>query len=86
MQILYRKKKNLQKQLTKSVINTIVETSFDCFVTPQKTAIITHSTSILIFILIKKSFYSELKLSIQTKIIEKSKGFKACGKQILKLI
>jgi hypothetical protein len=68
-------------------IEEMVSTCFDWLITPQKIAVRAYSMNTLfLFGLQEKWIHPELKHLISTKIIHQSKGTKARGKQILKLI
>ncbi|NVJ88850.1 MAG: adenylosuccinate lyase [Flavobacteriaceae bacterium] len=68
-------------------ISKIVETGFDWLITPQKIAVRAYTMNTLyLFGLEQDWIHPELKHLIETKIIHESKGCKARGKHILKLI
>ncbi|MHB0756062.1 adenylosuccinate lyase [Polaribacter sp. M15] len=78
---------NVQKQLKPIHIDAIVEAGFDWLITPQKIAVRAYTMNTLyLFGLQKDWIHPELKHLIETKIIHESKGTKARGKHILKLI
>lgn len=73
--------------LKENHINTIVETGFDWLITDQKIAVRAYSmTTLYLFGLHKRWIHPELKHLISSKIIHESKGCKARGTKILKLI
>lgn len=77
----------VQVTLTEKHINSIIETGFDWLITPQKIAVRAYTMNTLyLFGLEKDWVHPELKHLIETKIIHESKGTKARGKHILKLI
>ncbi|RCS27139.1 adenylosuccinate lyase [Polaribacter sp. WD7] len=84
----FSKNENLiQKKLTDLHVEKIVATGFDWLITPQKIAVRAYSMNTLyLFGLIIDWIHPELKHLIETKIINESKGTKARGKYILKLI
>ena len=84
----YTKNENeVKKKLQKNHIDSMVTTGFDWLITPQKIAVRAYTMRFLyVFGLEKKWIHPELKHLIETKIIHQSKGTKARGKQILKLI
>jgi len=76
-----------QKTLSQEHIDNIIEIGFDWLITPQKIAVRAYTmNSLFLFGLEKDWVHPELKHLIETKIIHQSKGTKARGKQILKLI
>lgn len=76
-----------QKKLTTTHIDAIITTGFDWLITPQKIAVRAYTmTTLFLFGLQKKWIHAELKHLIETKIILESKGTKARGKHILRLI
>ena len=78
---------DIQKYLTLSQIDTIVECGFDWLITPQKIAVRAYTmTFLFLFGLEKDWIHPELKHLIETKIIHESKGTKARGKQVVLLI
>jgi len=77
----------IKKNLTETDINAIVNTGFDWLTTPQKIAVRAYTMNVLyLFGQVQKWIHPELKHLIATKIIHESKGCKARGSQILKLI
>ena len=87
--IAYCNKNNndIKKQLQQNHIELIIETGFDWLLTPQKIAVRAYTMNTLyLFGLQKDWIHKELKNIIETKIIHESKGTKARGKHILKLI
>ncbi len=77
----------VQKQLHQKHIDAIIETGFDWLITPQKIAVRAYTMNTLyVFGLQKDWVHPELKHLIESKIIHESKGTKARGKHILKLI
>ncbi|QNM86169.1 adenylosuccinate lyase [Polaribacter pectinis] len=84
----YSKNENgVKKNLSIKHINTIVETGFDWLITPQKIAVRAYTMNTLYFFGLEKEWiHPELKHLIETKIIHESKGCKARGKFILKMI
>jgi hypothetical protein len=82
-----KKENEVQKKLTKTQIDIIIETGFDWLITPQKIAVRAYTMTFLYFFGLQKEWiHPELKHLINTKIIHESKGCKARGKQILELI
>ena len=82
-----KKAYNIQKTMTDAQINAIIETGFDWLITPQKIAVRAYTMNTLyLFGLTKDWIHPELSHLISTKIIHESKGCKARGKHILKLI
>ena len=78
---------NIQKNLSKNQIDTIIETGFDWLITPQKIAVRAYTMTFLyLFGLEKDWIHPELSHLISTKIIHESKGCEARGKYILGLI
>lgn len=84
----YAKSANKTKEtLTLVHIDAIVETGFDWLITPQKIAVRAYTMNTLyLFGLEKEWIHPELKHLIETKIIHESKGTKARGKHVIKLI
>ncbi|MEN8777410.1 MAG: adenylosuccinate lyase [Polaribacter sp.] len=84
----YAKSANKTKEtLTLVNIDAIVETGFDWLITPQKIAVRAYTMNTLyLFGLEKEWIHPELKHLIETKIIHESKGTKARGKHVIKLI
>ena len=84
----YAKSANKTKEILTLVhIDAIVETGFDWLITPQKIAVRAYTMNTLyLFGLEKKWIHPELKHLIETKIIHESKGTKARGKHVIKLI
>ena len=84
----YAKSPNKTKEkLTLKHIDAIVETGFDWLITPQKIAVRAYTMNTLyLFGLEKEWIHPELKHLIETKIIHESKGTKARGKHVIKLI
>jgi len=84
----YAKSVNKTKEILTLVhIDAIVETGFDWLITPQKIAVRAYIMNTLyLFGLEKKWIHPELKHLIETKIIHESKGTKARGKHVIKLI
>ena len=77
----------VKHHLNKNHINTIVATGFDWLITPQKIAVRAYTMNTLYFFGLEIDWiHPELKHLIQSKIIHESKGCKARGKHILKLI
>ncbi|WP_299052998.1 adenylosuccinate lyase [uncultured Polaribacter sp.] len=77
----------IKNNLTETDINAIVNTGFDWLITPQKIAVRAYTMNVLyLFGQVQKWIHPELKYLIATKIIHESKGCKARGSQILKLI
>ncbi|MDC1104050.1 adenylosuccinate lyase, partial [Polaribacter sp.] len=82
-----KKANDIQKTMTDAQINAIIETGFDWLITPQKIAVRAYTMNTLyLFGLTKDWIHPELSHLISTKIIHESKGCKARGKHILKLI
>lgn len=76
-----------QQQLTQKHIDLIIETGFDWLITNQKIAVKAYTMNTLyLFGLQKDWVHPELEHIIRTKVIHESKGCKARGKHILKLI
>ena len=86
--VYYAKSVNKTKEtLTLVNIDAIVETGFDWLITPQKIAVRAYTMNTLyLFGLEKEWIHPELKHLIETKIIHESKGTKARGKHLIKLI
>jgi len=84
----YAKSVNKTKEILTLVhIDAIVETGFDWLITPQKIAVRAYTMNTLyLFGLEKEWIHLELKHLIETKIIHESKGTKARGKHVVKLI
>ena len=84
----YAKSANKTKEILTLVhIDAIVETGFDWLITPQKIAVRAYTMNTLyLFGLEKEWIHPELKHLIETKIIHESKGTKARGKHVIKLI
>ena len=84
----YAKSVNKTKEILTLVhIDAIVETGFDWLITPQKIAVRAYTMNTLyLFGLEKEWIHPELKHLIETKIIHESKGTKARGKHVIKLI
>ena len=84
----YAKSANKTKEILTLVhIDAIVETGFDWLITPQKIAVRAYTMNTLyLFGLEKEWIHPELKHLIETKIIHESKGTKARGKHLIKLI
>lgn len=84
----YSKSENdIKNKLQQKHIEAIIETGFDWLITPQKIAVKAYTMNTLyLFGLEKDWIHPELKHLIETKIIHESKGTKARGKHILKLI
>ncbi|MCI2227977.1 adenylosuccinate lyase [Polaribacter sp. MSW13] len=84
----YSKNENdIKKHLTLNHIDRIIETGFDWLITPQKIAVRAYTMNTLYFFGLEKDWiHPELKHLINTKIIHESKGCKARGRHILKLI
>jgi len=77
----------VQQQLTQKYIDLIIETGFDWLITSQKIAVKAYTMNTLyLFGLQKDWVHPELEHIIRTKVIHESKGCKARGKHILKLI
>jgi len=82
-----KKANDFQKTMTDAQINAIIETGFDWLITPQKIAVRAYTMNTLYLFGLKKDWiHPELSHLISTKIIHESKGCKARGKHILKLI
>ena len=82
-----KNKNETQQKLLPKHIDKIVTTGFDWLITPQKIAVRAYTmNSLFLFGLEKDWIHPELKYLIETKIIHQSKGTKARGKQVLKLI
>jgi hypothetical protein len=84
----YAEKNNLFKnKLQQKHIDAIIETGFDWLITAQKIAVRAYTmNAVYLFGLEKDWVHPELKHLIEIKIIHESKGTKARGKHILKLI
>jgi hypothetical protein len=84
----YSKSKNeVQKKLKSTHIDAIIETGFDWLITPQKIAVRAYTMSFLYLFGLKKDWvHPALKHLILTKIIHESKGTKARGNYIIKMI
>jgi hypothetical protein len=84
----YSKSENeVQKKLKSTHIDAIIETGFDWLITPQKIAVRAYTmSSLYLFGLEKDWVHPALKQLILTKIIHESKGTKARGNHILKMI
>jgi hypothetical protein len=84
----FAKDSNLVKEkLQEKHIDAIIETGFDWLITPQKIAVRAYTMQTLFMFGLQKDWvHTELKHLIETKIINESKGTKARGKHILKLI
>ena len=82
-----KKENEFQFSLTTTHIDTIIETGFDWLITPQKIAVRAYTmTTLYLFGLQKDWVHPELEHLINTKIIKESKGCKARGSKIIKLI
>ncbi|PKH51295.1 adenylosuccinate lyase [Tenacibaculum sp. Bg11-29] len=82
-----KKENETQSVLTQEHIDLIIETGFDWLITDQKIAVRAYIMNTLyLFGLQKEWVHAELKHLISTKIIHESKGCKARGKYILKMI
>jgi hypothetical protein len=77
----------VKEKLQEKHIDAIIETGFDWLITPQKIAVRAYTMQTLFMFGLQKDWvHTELKHLIETKIINESKGTKARGKHILKLI
>ncbi|MDO6600810.1 adenylosuccinate lyase [Tenacibaculum sp. 1_MG-2023] len=82
-----KKENEVQKHLTTTHKDAIIETGFDWLITPQKIAVRAYTMNSLYFFGLEKDWiHPELANLISTKIIHESKGCKARGKFILNLI
>tara|TARA_R110001592_G_scaffold7066_8_gene39897 strand:- start:7318 stop:7890 length:573 start_codon:yes stop_codon:yes gene_type:complete len=83
----YYPKNEVREKLTNTHIDRIIETGFDWLITPQKIAVRAYTmTTLYLFGLEVDWVHLELKHLIVTTIIHESKGTKARGNHILKLI